>query len=48
VPVRRPADCHQVRRELEQLLGERFSLDHTTLQVDHAPDELLTIQADPR
>src|SRR3984893_8626991 len=43
VLVRRPADCHQVRRELEQLLCGRFGLDHTTLQVDHAPDELLTI-----
>lgn len=43
VLVRRPADCHQVRRELEELLCARFSLDHTTLQVDHAPDDLLTI-----
>ncbi len=43
VPVRPPADCHQVRRELEQLLCDRFALDHTTLQVDHAPGELLTI-----
>jgi cobalt-zinc-cadmium efflux system protein len=43
VLVRRPADCHQVRGELEQLLCQRFGLDHTTLQVDHAPDELLTI-----
>jgi cobalt-zinc-cadmium efflux system protein len=43
VLVRRPADCHQARRELEQLLCERFGLDHTTLQVDHAPDDLLTI-----
>jgi cobalt-zinc-cadmium efflux system protein len=43
VLVRRPADCHQTRRDLEQLLCERFGLDHTTLQVDHAPDELLTI-----
>jgi cobalt-zinc-cadmium efflux system protein len=43
VLVRRPADCHQVRRELERLMAERFALDHTTLQVDHAPDELLTI-----
>ena len=42
VLVRPPADCHQVRRELEHLLCERFALDHTTLQVDHAPDELLT------
>jgi cobalt-zinc-cadmium efflux system protein len=48
VLVRPPADCHQVRRDLEQLLCERFSLDHTTLQVDHAPDELLTIDGGTR
>jgi cobalt-zinc-cadmium efflux system protein len=42
VLVRPPAGCHQVRRELEHLLCERFALDHTTLQVDHAPDDLLT------
>ncbi len=48
VLVRPPADCHQVRRDLEQLLAERFALEHTTLQVDHAPDEVLTIGAQPR
>jgi cobalt-zinc-cadmium efflux system protein len=31
-------DCHAIRRELEQLLDERFHIEHTTLQVDHAPD----------
>jgi cobalt-zinc-cadmium efflux system protein len=31
------ADCHQVRRDLEELLAERFGLDHSTLQVEHAP-----------
>ena len=29
-------DCHAVRRELEGVLAERFSLTHTTLQVEHA------------
>jgi cobalt-zinc-cadmium efflux system protein len=29
------ADCHRIRLELEQLLRERFGVDHTTLQVDH-------------
>jgi cobalt-zinc-cadmium efflux system protein len=47
VLVRPPADCHGVRRDLECLLAERFGLDHTTLQVDHAPDELLTISREP-
>src|SRR4029077_13621299 len=38
------ADCHAVRRGLEQLLKERFEIHHTTLQVDHAQDPLLSIQ----
>jgi cobalt-zinc-cadmium efflux system protein len=41
VLVERPADCHAVRRELEEMLREKHHLDHTTLQVDHASDELL-------
>jgi cobalt-zinc-cadmium efflux system protein len=36
-------DCHAVRRALERVLRERFAIEHTTLQVDHAPEELLTI-----
>jgi cobalt-zinc-cadmium efflux system protein len=48
VLVRPPADCHQVRRDLEQLMADRFGLDHTTLQVDHARDELMSIAADRR
>ena len=31
------ADCHAIRREVEQLLRDRFELSHTTLQVEHAP-----------
>jgi cobalt-zinc-cadmium efflux system protein len=31
------ADCHAIRRQLEELLRERFELTHTTLQVEHAP-----------
>jgi cobalt-zinc-cadmium efflux system protein len=30
------ADCHAIRLELERLLHDRFELDHTTLQVEHA------------
>jgi cobalt-zinc-cadmium efflux system protein len=30
------ADCHALRRHIEVVLRERFELDHTTLQVDHA------------
>ena len=36
VLVAAESDCHAARRELETLLRERFGLDHTTLQVDHA------------
>jgi cobalt-zinc-cadmium efflux system protein len=34
-------DCHGVRRDLEQILHERFDLQHTTLQVEHAGSERL-------
>jgi cobalt-zinc-cadmium efflux system protein len=37
------ADCHEARRTIEAMLRERFALHHTTLQVDHAHDELLHI-----
>jgi cobalt-zinc-cadmium efflux system protein len=38
-------DCHARRRELEQLLHDRFGIQHTTLQVDHeAEHELLDIE----
>lgn len=32
-------DCHDLRRQLQRLLAERFEIDHTTLQVDHAAAE---------
>lgn len=37
-------DCHATRRGLEHLLLERFNLEHTTLQVDHAGGELVSIE----
>jgi cobalt-zinc-cadmium efflux system protein len=38
-------DCHAARRAMEAMLHERFGLDHTTLQVDHAGGgELLAIE----
>jgi cobalt-zinc-cadmium efflux system protein len=30
------ADCHGIRERLERMLGSRFELTHTTLQVEHA------------
>jgi cobalt-zinc-cadmium efflux system protein len=44
VLVRQGEDCHAIRRELETILEERFGIDHTTLQVEHAQNELLAIQ----
>jgi cobalt-zinc-cadmium efflux system protein len=36
VLVRPDADCHEIRRNLAVMLAERFQLEHTTLQVEHA------------
>jgi cobalt-zinc-cadmium efflux system protein len=49
VLVRPDEDCHLIRRRLEGLLRERFGIDHTTLQVDHADEgsELLDIAPSP-
>src|SRR5262245_60752809 len=43
VLVAAEADCHAIRRSLEQMLKERFRITHTTLQVDHVHDQLLSI-----
>jgi cobalt-zinc-cadmium efflux system protein len=40
-------DCHHTRRALEGLLHDRYGIRHTTLQVDHAPGELLQIDRGP-
>lgn len=45
VLVERGEDCHAKRRELERLLEREYEIDHTTLQVDHAGQELLQIDA---
>lgn len=31
-------DCHARRQEIEEMLGERYGIEHTTLQVDHVGD----------
>ncbi|HXH89507.1 MAG TPA: cation diffusion facilitator family transporter [Gaiellaceae bacterium] len=41
-------DCHGKRRELERVLESEFDLDHTTLQVDHATEQLLHIASRDR
>ena len=38
------ADCHAIRRSLEEMLRQRFAIAHTTLQVDHVREQLLSIQ----
>ena len=43
VLVGRDEDCHERRREIEGQLARRFGLEHTTLQVDHASEELIQL-----
>jgi cobalt-zinc-cadmium efflux system protein len=40
-------DCHEVRGRLQTLLREKYGIQHATLQVDHAPESLLTIERTP-
>lgn len=47
VLVTADADCHARRWEIERMLQERFDLDHTTLQVDHVPEELIHLSPPP-
>jgi len=43
--VRSEADCHEARWRAARLLAERFGVEHSTLQVEHEPeDELLQIE----
>jgi len=44
VLVESETDCHDKRRELERVLHDRFGLEHTTLQVDHAGPEILQVE----
>ena len=36
-------DCHAVRGRLQHLLRDQYGIEHTTLQVDHAAEPVLTI-----
>jgi cobalt-zinc-cadmium efflux system protein len=47
VLVRDELDCHAVRLTMERELRERYSIDHTTLQVDHASPETLQLGPAP-
>jgi cobalt-zinc-cadmium efflux system protein len=43
VVVAADADCHARRWEIERMLHDRFNLDHTTLQMDHAPTSFIPL-----
>jgi cobalt-zinc-cadmium efflux system protein len=38
-------DCHVRRREMEEVLLREYGIEHTTLQVDHAPSRLVSIES---
>jgi cobalt-zinc-cadmium efflux system protein len=41
-------DCHARRREVRDMLGKRFGVEHVTLQVEHEPEHrLLEIEGTP-
>jgi cobalt-zinc-cadmium efflux system protein len=44
VLVRAGDDCHERRHQLQEMLLERFEIDHTTLQVDHQAAEQPPLQ----
>ena len=47
VLVEPSADCHAARLGLEKLLADEYHITHTTLQVDHAGERYLQINASP-
>ncbi|HWD65575.1 MAG TPA: cation diffusion facilitator family transporter [Solirubrobacteraceae bacterium] len=40
-------ECHEIGHRVKTMLHDRFEIDHTTLQVEHAPSQLLSIQPSP-
>lgn len=47
VLVRPECDCQSHRRELAELLRERFGIEHSTLQVEHVGDEGKPLEIEP-
>ena len=47
VLVRRECDCQAHRRELAELLRERFGIEHSTLQVEHVGEEGVPLEIEP-
>lgn len=44
VTVEQDADCHRARLEMADLLEREFGIHHSTLQVEHQPEDLLQIE----
>ncbi|WP_228430664.1 cation diffusion facilitator family transporter [Baekduia soli] len=44
VVVGRDCDCHDARVRLQTMLGERFGIEHSTLQMDHQGGELVQLE----
>lgn len=42
IVIDRTRDCHERRETITALLQERYGLDHTTLQVDHPPEQIVS------
>jgi len=48
VVVSRECDCHHARATLQAMLGKRFGIEHTTLQMDHQGGDLVQLELPPR
>lgn len=48
VVVEPEADCHQIRFHLAEQLKSSFHIEHSTLQVEHRPERLLTVEGGDR
>jgi cobalt-zinc-cadmium efflux system protein len=48
VTVEGEADCHRIRLYLADLLERDYGIHHSTLQVEHEPEELLEIESGAR
>ncbi|MGB7589561.1 MAG: cation diffusion facilitator family transporter [Solirubrobacterales bacterium] len=47
VTVKQAADCHRARLAMADLLEREFGIHHSTLQVEHEPEQLLQIKDSP-
>src|SRR5437764_12097770 len=47
VTVEGEADCHRIRLSLADMLERDYGIGHSTLQVEHEPEELLEIKRGP-